>query len=1287
MNNCGGNFMSQNELSSLSYTNKDFNSIYSELLDYAKKISYRWDPSSSDESDPGVVLLKLAALVADKNNYNIDTSILELMPASVTQLPAARKLFDQCGYAMRYFRSAEGILTLTVRKHPDLTDEESGSVNINDAIYEIPQFTMFTDIDSSVVYSTKQKVSLTDARQSVDVIQGIATKYKLSNNETTITPANLDSKNRLYFNDINISENGIFICNVGTENYDEWERTDNLETYPRGNRCYKFGIMSDTSSCYIEFPDDAYDIFGAGINITYMRTDGIDGNIGAKKIVNFYSPTKFTRKLGSLETLVDVTTENITITNPFPFIDGANPETIDEAYKSYKRVKDTFDTLVTLKDYSDYIVTEDLASNGFVCDRTNDIQHVYNILKIYDTENVLTTHVEVQVDQVDVNSGDNNTTYQVESPKMSAFDLSVYAFKYRPNPTTYQQFKESFELDERVAEELNNCDVKSLQHDFKSFEEEKILLIKNKYALSAHVIPRNVLSEVERLEVRDNISKALYLALNSRQMSFGEEVPYDLIYETINNADPRIKAASVAYPEFETYAVYKQSGVIKELRIDSKAEPSSDKAQEDLRKTFQAEIFAKNILCGTTPLYAFDETFNYSVSQTDIVTYEEVSTIQTDFTTTSEVKEGSKHEFPTLRSNENILLTAPNFIEETNYSSYVKVLYSFSQDVPAGSKYELRDDDYLALFWKSVDSNDYYDYVIYDNGSTSKIICPSMKMFAKQYGNTPTFTDDQRRNFITSLKFGNKLGSGSNITIGGTISGYEYISELSQTKYHEVLTGTEVIHIYKPNSVVINEDSAQGCNDVYWVTNRKNTDDQNTPKYYLRWEKVSDTTKYRYTLKSGEYFIYTNKSRSVIHILGEGTLLECDKNLNSDSIWTVEAIDYSTILLEGIDALDGLWHTIPYATSETTNYLKVTEQEQHLLGPGSTLYVEETSESMITLSSAKETPLNNATIKYTTADNSEPTELEKIFVSGASGWVAKTILNINATPDSPQKLLSNQSIIIINNNSENPITGNNESPVFIQPSIAIHNVGGVVDVRAYSIQDETYKNITVSKYKKVNDVEGYIANGENTKTIVNYLDSEFAVKIVPDLDADGNIGYYDNDGNFQKSINFSTFTVKPGKYLIQLNSVAKFDSLLLNSSKEEPSTVSFEYAWESTSNCQYTYLLTNSGVSPANVKLTLKGKTSDVKIIPEIIVQPMLKYDGFVLNDSDDLLTKIKDRVHELDPNEIFDYSYINENAIDNPLDSASFHNSDHFFNKFTIDEWTDNLSSKDQIFITKNVR
>ena len=133
------------ELNNLSYTNKDFNSIYSELLEYAQKISYNWNPAESNESDPGVVLLKLAAIIGDKDNYNIDKNVLELMPASVTQLPNARQIFDQCGYTMKHYRAAEGTVTVDL-KDPleDPAEEEVTNGEEQHKGYKIPRFTMFS---------------------------------------------------------------------------------------------------------------------------------------------------------------------------------------------------------------------------------------------------------------------------------------------------------------------------------------------------------------------------------------------------------------------------------------------------------------------------------------------------------------------------------------------------------------------------------------------------------------------------------------------------------------------------------------------------------------------------------------------------------------------------------------------------------------------------------------------------------------------------------------------------------------------------------------------------------------------------------------------------------------------------------------------------------------------------------------------------------------------------------------------------------------------------------------
>ena len=64
--------ITENELilNNKSYINKDFETVYKELIDIAKKISYRYDPKTSNESDVFIVLTKLLAFSIDKINYN-----------------------------------------------------------------------------------------------------------------------------------------------------------------------------------------------------------------------------------------------------------------------------------------------------------------------------------------------------------------------------------------------------------------------------------------------------------------------------------------------------------------------------------------------------------------------------------------------------------------------------------------------------------------------------------------------------------------------------------------------------------------------------------------------------------------------------------------------------------------------------------------------------------------------------------------------------------------------------------------------------------------------------------------------------------------------------------------------------------------------------------------------------------------------------------------------------------------------------------------------------------------
>ena len=1289
-----------NELSNLSYTNKDFNSIYVELLEYAKKLSYKWDPTSSDESDPGVVLLKLAALIGDKDSYNIDKNVLELMPSSVTQIPAARQIFDQCGYSMRYYRSAEGLINLTIKK--DLGDDVEEDAEYN---YTIPQFTMFTDSDSTIVYtSTEEKTIPVKTEVSIPVIEGIVTKYTI-NNDSLITIQNLDSNNRLYFTETNIAENGIFITNVDSNrptrtNYEEWVRVDNLQVEPKGSRCYKLGLTLDSSTCFIEFPDDIEFLMGEGLNISYVLTSGSVGNVSSGKIREFYVETKFTRTtdIGLNPTPVDATTETISIRNTLPILNGQDPESIDDAYTNYKRVRDTFDTLVSLKDYSDYLVTSNTASNGFVCDRTNDIQHSYKVLTSSDNSTYLNSKVEQLPDGTYVKNGLEYVEHT--EPAMSAFDLCVYALQYVGVPNSLSSFKGSFQIVDMKSEmESRNMifaeDVKSLQHDYIGFEKNRILLLKNRYPITAHVVPKYPLSNTEKIQVMYNIETALCSTLNSTKMSFGEEPSAEVIQDAILNADERIKTLiDFASPKYETFAVFKNdNNEFDELRIDFdsldggyvpvKLNRSTyndadytiykldkqkfieveqgesfdstttyyklDESRSDLWKDFQVEIFSKNVLAGVTPLYTDDNVYMISPNQNSVEEYKPVIKLSTNTNIILEKRNDGKLVSSPLRDNENILLSAPNFVEENNFSSYVKMLYYLPNcekhkisKISADTKYQLTSsaeygDDYIIFFWKASDSDDFYTYVKYDSSydldssaskqSLAKYISPTgFSLPAKQ--DLTSTTESKINNDIVFTWFGN-LEPGKGVTSSRTPTGQQFVPEKSYTetdfvknclksdKNNQVLTGTKIMKTFNVNTIQINN-KKNGSTYIYWILNNVTKGGTST-----LFDKDTD----KYELKSGEYFLYTNDEKTALFMLGEGTILERQGDWSADENWTVTAIDYEDLVTEGIHFLDNYWYRIPKSDSKK---LLATEQKQILIGPGNSLILTATDNkelTEITLSSKEEISLKGYTIQYED-ENSNISNIPSIQSSDEDdAWKAHSILNVNMSPDSPQKLVSNQSITIFTDESTSEtIMVDDDIPDYILSNIDLNLVGGT------SINTE-----------ELSDVVSLLVYTLNTS---NIEDASSSSSVVLECKKDEVLSY--------------TFMLLKGNYLMKVSPDVPLESL----------TIEGENVTRISNTTTYKINLTSDRLVQLSVKCDPLDKNVDSV---KLTLSSLFKYttetlEEFTLHDSFE--TSVLTKIQTLDDKDEFEYTYRPTTPIINPLISSEFLKKDHFYNSYTICEW-----------------
>ena len=402
-----------NKNQNISYTNLDFSSIYTEILELIKQLNCRWDPSGSDESDPGVILVKLAALVADKCNYNIDKSILEAFPLSVTQEENARQLYEQLGYYMDWYQSSSVPVVLNWIKTSFADRDEVKS-------YTIPKFTIITDDEglSSHNYSligvegpdglvVSDGILTTDSKElRMIAMEGTATQYSYITGETVITSQMIDKyNNRLYFADTigeGVFQNGIFIKNTKQENYASWKRVDNLYEQNYDDLRYKFGFDSTANCCYIEFPDNYAELIGDGIEITYLTTSDIEYTGAKVQSLNQFLVGVTPKE----DSNVVLNSSNVAINNYAKATGHMAKEDINTAYTNYKKTVGTFKTLITLRDYLNYIKSEDLdiCSNAFVCDRTNDIQTVYKIMSKSHNLDVLSVKVEQIVDKTPLES-------------------------------------------------------------------------------------------------------------------------------------------------------------------------------------------------------------------------------------------------------------------------------------------------------------------------------------------------------------------------------------------------------------------------------------------------------------------------------------------------------------------------------------------------------------------------------------------------------------------------------------------------------------------------------------------------------------------------------------------------------------------------------------------------------------------------------------------------------------------------------------------------------------------
>ena len=658
----------------LSPTKKDYYQIWNELMELADKISERWSPASTNESDPGVVLLKALTAIADKLNYNIDKNTLEAFMPSATQVDSMRKLTEMMGYNMQHYRSATGKVLISYKSSNELA--------IKDFEYGIyfPKFINLKNEDEDVNFVTLEDFTLQSGQDSreVAIIEGELLECE-ANNDYIINAMHLDDLNRYLLPEYAIAENGIFITNIADSKESSfWKQEQNLNTQQPGAKIYKVGFDSATQLPYVQFPADIKFLMEDGLRIKYIRTNGINGNISAKVLSKVEKPAIWAT--ADDENIKQLSGEMFVVTNTSAISNGADPESLESAYNNYKKTIGTFDTLVTCRDYMNkiYQMTESdtnttpLVSNVIVSDIRDDINKATPV----------STFNEYGVGYKNVSRPAPNS--------IEPFDLVIYPFKTIYGLNNKTEYKNSFKfgaenLQKIQAElELN----KTIAHNITTPSNDELACIKNYLKLKARITTTKKVTYTEEAELLNNIYKAIYANFNARKVDFGEEIPYETIVKVIKSADYRIKEVSLDEPTLNT-AFCLQNG--NELPLYDASVVSADIEATKQSNEFYNKLALRNVLAGKIAAFDYDNDFiseydktsypsyinEYGESKTFAINYpvdenEKITAIESHFDVCAAFANRDKtKDGLILNENEVIQFRAPNFKTTKTYPAYV----------------------------------------------------------------------------------------------------------------------------------------------------------------------------------------------------------------------------------------------------------------------------------------------------------------------------------------------------------------------------------------------------------------------------------------------------------------------------------------------------------------------------------------------------------------------------------------------------------------------------------------
>lgn len=334
----------------LSYTNQDYNSIITELINLLPQISPNWNNVS--EADIIFIMLSLMAAHKDILNYMVDYRVLESYMSTAKERQSLVRIANSFGYKIPSYKAAKATIKT------ESATAASGSTAEATLPFTLPSWTRIVDANN-ISWSYVGPNTTITIDDNINVYQGIPTSINIS-------IANIDDQTKTHI----ISNQSIAIGNnadttplsklvITKDGEDDviFTEVENIYTDTSGSTLIYHLAVDPQGITYIKLPDTFNKADYAGFTATffYVLTQG--QNI-----------TSISNSLALLDD-ADETSYNVNFIEPveetgFNFVLGSRPFTAPEIREGFKQYYAGVNSLVTLEDYKSFILNKQKAVLG-----------------------------------------------------------------------------------------------------------------------------------------------------------------------------------------------------------------------------------------------------------------------------------------------------------------------------------------------------------------------------------------------------------------------------------------------------------------------------------------------------------------------------------------------------------------------------------------------------------------------------------------------------------------------------------------------------------------------------------------------------------------------------------------------------------------------------------------------------------------------------------------------------------------------------------------------------------